>query len=164
MGYEMDFKRVAVYCALIGLFVGVVAAIPIVRLPNVCCLWIIVGGFAAAYVSGRNMKIFELADGAIVGAVFGLLYGITDTIAILVVNMVFDLFGLGLAVRGVNVGGVAALLNIQLKGVVWTLLSFVITTVEGVIFGAVGGVLYATLRGSEKNGAKSVRTPTLKRR
>jgi hypothetical protein len=37
-----------------GLFIGILSALPIVSVGNCCCLWIIGGGFLAAYLDSQN--------------------------------------------------------------------------------------------------------------
>ena len=55
-----------------GLFIGVLSALPIVNLGNCCCLWIVSGGFLAAYVVAVNEPgALSLSRGAAVGALAG---------------------------------------------------------------------------------------------
>jgi hypothetical protein len=37
-----------------GLFIGVLSALPVVSLGNCCCLWMVGGGFLAAYLEYQN--------------------------------------------------------------------------------------------------------------
>jgi len=56
-----------------GLFIGVLSALPIVSLGNCCCMWIIGGGFLAAYVQQQNdPRPFTVSRGAMVGFGAGL--------------------------------------------------------------------------------------------
>jgi hypothetical protein len=38
-----------------GLFIGILSALPIISVGNCCCLWIIGGGFLAAYVHSQSV-------------------------------------------------------------------------------------------------------------
>jgi hypothetical protein len=145
MAEEVDFKRMIAYCVIVGALVGLVGALPILRLPNICCLWIIAGGFATTYFATREVKSLEMVDGAIIGAVFGIVYALVDHLAFSLINALFDVLGLGLAVRGVAAGGLGSLLNITLRGTLWWGLLLILNVIEGVVFGAVGGLLYAAL-------------------
>jgi hypothetical protein len=57
-----------------GLFIGILSALPIVSVGNCCCLWIIGGGFLAAYLDSQtapqNLPIGRGAlDGFLAGVV-----------------------------------------------------------------------------------------------
>lgn len=60
-----------------GLFIGVLSALPLVSLANCCCLWVITGGFLAAWVQQQNHDApISVLDGAIVGLFAGFIGGI----------------------------------------------------------------------------------------
>jgi hypothetical protein len=60
-----------------GLFIGVLSALPLVNLANCCCLWVITGGFLAAWVQQQNHELpITVVDGAIVGLLAGVFGGI----------------------------------------------------------------------------------------
>ena len=141
MGRDLDIERIVFFCAALGLVVGVVAAVPILMVPNLCCVWIMAGGFIAAFLSTHRMKSPEVVDGAIVGAVFGFFYGFINGISIQIVKTVLNLFGIGLAARGQTVGGVSSIMNFHIGGILWGLLLFVLNIALGVLFGAAGGLL-----------------------
>ena len=157
MAEEVDFRRMVVYCVIVGAAVGLLGAIPILRLPNICCLWIIAGGFAAAYLTTRDVKSVEMVDGAIIGAVFGIVYAIVDQVIFSIINALLDVLGLGLASRGVAVGGLASLTNITLRSILWWGLLLILNIIEGIIFGAVGGLIYAAFfaEGGQKTDGPS---------
>ena len=67
-------NRLAQPALLGGLVVGVLSALPIVYLGNCCCLWILSGGAAAAYVLQSNQREpITPGDGALAGLLAGLL-------------------------------------------------------------------------------------------
>lgn len=71
-----------------GLFIGVLSALPLVSLANCCCLWIVVGGYLAAYVMQQNQPSpITALDGASVGLLSGIFGAIVFTIAIVPVDL-----------------------------------------------------------------------------
>jgi len=149
---EMDFRRALMYCLVFGVLVGLIGAVPLLRLPNLCCLWIVAGGFATTYLATRQMRSIEAVDGVIIGAIFGLVYGIVDGLGVFAINAFFNIIGLGLAVRGVKEGGFASLFDIHLAGVAWFLMLFILNVMVGVIFGAVGGLICAAIMAGGQYG------------
>jgi hypothetical protein len=148
MADEVDYWRVLVICAAVGAAVGLVSSIPVVRWPNLCCLWIAAGGFACAYILGRSVRSVEVADGVIVGAVFGLVYGVVVNVFTFIVNIPLNILGLGSAVRGMEGGGILATLGIKLGfGMLGSLLIVAGNIFLGVVFGALGGLAYAYATG-----------------
>jgi len=64
-----------------GLFIGVLSALPFVRFANCCCLWIVSGGYLAAYVMQQDHPFpITAADGAIVGFLSGIIGACVFTI------------------------------------------------------------------------------------
>jgi hypothetical protein len=60
-----------------GLFIGVLSALPLVSVANCCCLWVITGGFLAAWVQQQNHELpISVLDGAVVGLLAGFFGGI----------------------------------------------------------------------------------------
>ena len=56
-----------------GLFIGILSALPIVNVGNCCCLWIVGGGFLAAYLDAQNTPVnLTVKRGAIDGVLAGL--------------------------------------------------------------------------------------------
>jgi hypothetical protein len=55
-----------------GLFIGILSALPFISVGNCCCLWIIGGGFLAAYVDSQNTpRNVPIARGALDGFLAG---------------------------------------------------------------------------------------------
>ncbi len=68
-----------------GLVLGVLSALPVVSMGNVCCcMWLIAGGVVAAYVLQSNQQApIGVGD----GAVAGLLAGLVGSVVYLVVSV-----------------------------------------------------------------------------
>ncbi|MBD3388722.1 MAG: hypothetical protein GF416_06610 [Candidatus Altiarchaeales archaeon] len=125
----MEAKNIVFSGFLVGLAVGVIAAVPVIRLCNVCCLWIFFGGFLAAYVYGRGRAV-EYVDCAAVGVVFGLTYGVVSNSSLLVVGLILDALNLS------HIGsGSFGLAGSALKAIIRVFL--------GIVLGASGSVVYA---------------------
>jgi hypothetical protein len=165
MSGEEDYRRILAYAAAIGLFVGLVSSVPILRWPNACCLWIILGGFAASYIMCRQARNAEPADGAIVGALFGLVYGLIVNVGTFLVNIPLNILGWGTLARGVEGTGILATLGIRLGfGILKGIALIVANVFEGVVFGALGGVLAVRfLNPGSASRSSGGRRPTLKR-
>ena len=74
--------------ALGGLFIGVLSALPLISLANCCCLWIVVGGYLAAYVTQQNHPTpITVLDGASVGFLSGVFGAIVFTVAMVPVDL-----------------------------------------------------------------------------
>jgi hypothetical protein len=73
-----------------GLFIAVLSLLPFVRAGNYCCcLWVVVGGLLAAYVTQQNHPWpITLGDGLRAGA----LAGLTGAVLALAAGMAIDLF------------------------------------------------------------------------
>lgn len=55
-----------------GLFIGIVSAVPVIGLANMCCLWVFVGGVITARVMQQHHPTpITLVDGALAGALAG---------------------------------------------------------------------------------------------
>jgi len=68
-----------------GLLSGVLTAIPFINC--LCCIWVIAGGFLAAYLlSKESQSSLTTGDGAIVGVFAGIIGAVVDTI----VSIPFD--------------------------------------------------------------------------
>jgi hypothetical protein len=71
-----------------GLFIGVLSALPFVSVANCCCLWVITGGFLAAWVQQQNHDLpITAVDGAIVGLLAGFFGGIVHYLVAMPLEM-----------------------------------------------------------------------------
>jgi hypothetical protein len=131
-----------------GLFIGILSALPLIK--YCCCLWIIGGGFVAAYVDQQNDPR-PITGGR--GALAGLLAGVTGSVVWLVatiaLNALFEPLRNQLSqavlrstpdmppeVRAVldNIGSSTAL---------WTTVFFILLLFVGSMFSTLGGLLGA---------------------
>jgi hypothetical protein len=72
-----------------GLFIGVLSALPLVKMGNCCCcLWVVLGGVLAAYLRQQNSP-FEMtaAEGALVGLLAGLIGGLIGGVLSIPIDM-----------------------------------------------------------------------------
>src|SRR3954452_1863985 len=69
---------------------GVLSALPLVSVGNVCCcLWVIGGGIVAAYLLQQNQATpITPADGALVGLLAGLIGAIVQVVVSIPINIV----------------------------------------------------------------------------
>ncbi|MFH0861782.1 MAG: hypothetical protein V1875_02015 [Candidatus Altiarchaeota archaeon] len=141
---EFDTRTILISCAILGVAVGVMSSIPVLMFPNICCLWIILGGFTATYLACRRDNTIEPVEAALVGAIFGIVYGITVNVATFLVRIPLNLLGWGVAVRGVTGTGILDILGLKLGfSMLGSTLVVLLNIFLGIVFGAFGGVLYA---------------------
>jgi hypothetical protein len=70
-----------------GLFIGILSALPFINVGNCCCLWIIGGGFLAAYLDAQNTsRTLTVGRGALDGFLAGVIGAIVWMIAALALN------------------------------------------------------------------------------
>ena len=142
------------YPALLGgMVIGVLSALPIVSLGNVCCcLWLISGGVLAAWVMQQNHPLpVTPLDGALVG----FLAGVIGAFAYLVISWPITLL-LGPLMeewlqRAVDSAGDTPLRDVveQYRGrsahALSIVLGFFLQLLLGMVFATIGGVLGAML-------------------
>ena len=79
-----------------GIAFGVAGAIPFINMLNCACCALIIGcGFVAAYLQSQQCKTvgapFLASNGAQVGLLSGLIYGVATTVVSSIINLVFGL-------------------------------------------------------------------------
>jgi len=135
-----EIRNMLTAAVMVGAVAGVIGAVPLLDLCNVCCLWIIAGGFAASYIYGRG-KTIEPADGAIIGVLFGLVYGIVVTVMGLLVTTSLKMLTAG-------AGGLFSeqidFFGVQIGEPLRTLMLAFFNILLGMVFGAFGGALATT--------------------
>ena len=132
---------------------GVLSALPLVSVGNVCCcLWVISGGVAAAYVlqQGQADPIAP-ADGAFVGFLSGLLGAVIYFVVALPVDLVIGPMEREMMRRWVeNMGGAEGFRNYAERADVVTapvraFIGFVMMLFLGAIFSTIGGIIGALM-------------------
>ncbi len=140
---ELEPRKVILTCLLLGFIVGVIGAIPIIWIPNLCCLWIIAGGFMSAYVLGRSDKNIELADGFIIGAIFGVSYAVFNEVAYHIVKAFLGIAGIGMALQPQTTLHLA-------RGAILTIVFFVLNILVSFFTAGVGGLIYSVFVKGDK--------------
>jgi amino acid transporter len=60
-----------------GLFIGVLSSLPVVKIANCCCLWVITGGLLTVYLQQQSQaEPVQTGDGVLGGLVAGLVGGL----------------------------------------------------------------------------------------
>ena len=137
-----------------GLFIGLMSSLPLVSLGNcICCLWIVSGGFLAAYLVQQNHPSpITTADGALVGFLAGLLGAVFCTIIAIPIEAMMgplqaQLMSRVLSSRNDIPPGVREMFeNLQTGGasfVISAIIRFSTMLVLGAIFSTIGGIFGA---------------------
>ena len=139
--------------ALGGLFIGVLSALPVVSLANCCCLWIIGGGYLAAYVMQQDHPTpITAVDGAIVGFLSGIVGAVVFALAVIPIDIVMGPLQAQFLRRILNTStDLPPGLRDMLQGiatarssvVLASLFRFVPMLLVSVVFAPVGGILGA---------------------
>jgi len=77
-----------------GLVIGVLSALPIVNLLNVCCCaWVIAGGIVTAYLlQNASVVAITIGDGALGGLMAGVIGGVINAVLSIPVNLLMRPF------------------------------------------------------------------------
>ncbi|MBN2013807.1 MAG: DUF5518 domain-containing protein [Candidatus Altiarchaeota archaeon] len=127
-----------------AVFTTVIGLIPVIGMCNLaCCLWLMGGGVLAAYLLKKNVSKIELKDGAIVGALSGVVFAILSTIFSAVLLLVG--FGTNMATMEQFGGGYMEPAEYGLGILIAIVILFFMYLLMGVVFSAIGGVLGAKL-------------------
>jgi hypothetical protein len=131
-----------------GVLLGLLSAIPVVNLVNVCCcLWALIGGLLASYLYIKNSPVPARAgDGAILGA----LAGLVGAIIVVVIGIPISIIAGGITrellirlIENVNPGQAEAI-RIQMEAgstIPGAIVNGIILAVLLVIFSTIGGLL-----------------------
>ena len=133
-----------------GLFIGVLSALPFVSVANCCCLWVITGGYIAAWLQQKNYDPpITIGDGTVVGLLAGFVGGIVHYLTVLPIELY-----LGSLTAGMSGGFMPARQEIppefrrmmnELGPQGLLLLGSMFFAVISVIFGTIGGILGAIM-------------------
>jgi len=131
-----------------GVLLGLLSAIPVVNLVNICCcLWALIGGLLASYLYIKNSPVPARAgDGAILGA----LAGLVGAVIVVVIGIPISIIAGGITrellirlIENVNPGQAEAI-RIQMEAgstIPGAILNGIILAVLLVIFSTIGGLL-----------------------
>jgi hypothetical protein len=131
-----------------GVLLGLLSAIPVVNLVNVCCcLWALIGGLLASYLYIKNSPVPARAgDGAILGA----LAGLVGAVIVVVIGIPISIIAGGITrellirlIENVNPGQAEAV-RIQMEAgstIAGAIVNGIILAVLLVIFSTIGGLL-----------------------
>ncbi len=139
-----------------GLFIGVLSALPVLSIGNICCcLWVVAGGALAAWLLQQNQSApIDAGDGATIGLLAGLIGAGVYLVFSIPVGLVFGPMQADMMRQVLESAGDMppeareALENMQHgagAGIVGALLGFVVMLFAGVAFGALGGLLGALM-------------------
>ena len=130
--------------AIGGLITGILSLIPFVS--TCCCLWAILGGFLASflYVRGSSTPV-STGDGAIIGALSGLVGGVIYLIIGLPMTLFFGAAQIEDALRQ---SGVQAPLSGIALGIVGTLVVAVLLVLFSTIGGLIGVAIFEKRKAS----------------
>lgn len=154
----MDNHRQGMFMpALVGGAVaGVLTAVPLVNC--LCCLWIIGGAMLASYLLAKNSTVsLSSGDGAIVGIFAGIVAAVIDA----VVSIPFETLNrefvqkfmdqLSQFVEDIPAGWEKWMeRGTEGMSMAWFLLGLAVSAVIFAVFGALGGVIGASLFGKKK--------------
>ncbi len=135
MREDLEIGRVVLSCLFMGMAFGFIGAVPVLWIPNMCCLIVVAGGAISALAAGWGKKSMEIADGVIIGFLFGLLFSFFNEIAFHLLSGVFSAIGLGLVQAPDQA---TDLVSSFFRGFFYLILNIL----RSVVFGGVGGLLY----------------------
>ncbi len=131
-----------------GVLLGLLSAIPVVNLVNICCcLWALIGGLLASYLYIKNSPVpARPGDGAILGALAGLVGAVIVVIIGIPISIVAGGITRELLIRlieNLNPGQAEAIRTQMEAGstIPGAILNGIILAVLLVIFSTIGGLL-----------------------
>jgi hypothetical protein len=132
--------------AIGGLITGILSLVPFIS--TCCCLWAILGGGLAAflYVKGSSAPV-STGDGAIIGALSGLVGGLIYLIVGLPMTLIFGAAQIEDALRQ---SGMQAPLSGIALGIVGTLVVAVLLVLFSTIGGLVGVAIFEKRKGGNE--------------
>ncbi len=133
-----------------GTFAGVLSALPLIELGNLCCcLWLVGGGGVASYLTQQNQPHpITPGDGAVVGFQAGVVGAFVSVLVAIPIQLLTAPFREGMADM-LDISDVPPevieLMEQVSSGPGAIVFGFVITLVAGMIFSTLGGLLGAIL-------------------
>ncbi len=131
-----------------GVLLGLLSAIPVVNLVNICCcLWALIGGLLASYLYIKNSPVPARAgDGAILGA----LAGLVGAVIVVIIGIPISIIAGGITrellirlIENLNPGQAEAIRTQMEAGstIPGAILNGIVLAVLLVIFSTIGGLL-----------------------
>jgi hypothetical protein len=140
---------------LAGLAIGVLSALPVINLGNLCCCaWVLFGGALAAYLMQQNHPApITTGDGAMVGLLAGLLGGIITTLLSIPITLALGPFQARMVERVLeSARDMPPEARSILEGMrggpamgIGIIVSFITLTFVGAFFGMIGGLIGAVV-------------------
>ena len=135
-----------------GLVIGVLSALPVIKMGNcLCCLWVILGGLLATWLLQQAQSTpVEAADGALVGLFAGLFGAVVATMVSIPIQMLLGPMSSDMLQRFLEQSGGdmpsevrGALENVARGGVGGALMfmGLILSLCINAIFGTLGGLL-----------------------
>lgn len=141
-----------------GAIAGLLSGLPLIAAGNcLCCLWIVGGAaMASKLLSAQTPGLLKAGDGAVVGALTGIVAAVVDT----VVKIPFQSFNLAMARRFLDrISDLGTEMPSGFEGWLdggagfmspgWTLLGLFFTAAVFAVMGALGGVIGISLFGKK---------------
>ena len=134
-----------------GAVVGVLSALPIVNMGNVCCcLWVVGGGAVAAYVLQQNQSTpITPGDGALAGLLAGLAGALIFLVLSIPITLVMAPMQRVMIERVIESGRVPPefreFAGTYAGGLIGLILGFIFQLFAGAIFATLGGLLGAAI-------------------
>ncbi len=138
-----------------GVAIGVLSALPVISVANVCCCaWIVFGGALAAYLMQANHpEPIQIGDGAVVGLLSGLIGAFVWLIVFIPISSLMAPFESRMAQRAMaNAEALPPEVRSLLEGLsggpsigIGLFFMFFVMLVVGTVFGMFGGLFGALL-------------------
>jgi hypothetical protein len=134
-----------------GLVAGVLSALPIINLVNVCCcLWVVSGGLVAAYLlQEREPAPIQVGDGALVGLMAGVVGALVNFVLSIPVTLLVAPMQRAFMERIIEQGNIPSEMREVMTSGTGTALGLVLTfffaLFAGIVFSTLGGVLGAVI-------------------
>jgi len=134
-----------------GAVVGVLSALPIVNIGNVCCcLWVVGGGAVAAYVLQQNQATpITPGDGAFAGLLAGLVGAVIFLILSIPITLVMAPMQRVMIERVIESGRLPPefreIAGSYAGGFIGLIFGFIFQLVAGAVFATVGGLIGAAI-------------------
>jgi hypothetical protein len=130
-----------------GLVIGVLSALPVVSVANLCCcLWVVTGGVVAAYLLQQDRPApITLSDGALVGLMAGIVGAVVNLLLSIPLTIAMAPFQQRIVDQMINSGRLPPEIREYVTGAAVGSLGlaamFFFMLIAGVIFATLGGLL-----------------------